>query len=173
MDEEEKRSIATLWAPWRSAYIHEPPSPDSSCIFCQFPKEGAPAFRKRHILYCDTEVFVLLNKYPYNPGHLMIVPRLHTSDVSVLSPNTYQHWMGWIPKTVNILKHTLGAEGVNIGMNLGKVAGAGIADHIHMHAVPRWRGDTNFMPVLAGAKVLSEGLESVYEKLFPAFDSAR
>lgn len=169
MNEGENRGIAHLWAPWRSVYIHEAASPPSSCIFCQFPQEGPLAYTKRHILYCDDKVFVLLNRYPYNPGHIMIVPRWHTDDVSVLSAEIYTHWMEWVRKTVSILKNTLHAEGVNVGMNIGKIAGAGIADHVHMHAVPRWSGDTNFMPVLAGTKVLSDSLDAVYETMASAF----
>jgi ATP adenylyltransferase len=114
-----------------------------------------------------------MNRYPYNNGHLMIVPYRHCADLDQLSPEDSLEIMQESQRTTRILRGRFGAEGCNLGINLGKAAGAGVADHVHLHVVPRWVGDTNFMPVLADTKVMPDYLESTYEKLVPFFRGER
>ncbi len=111
-----------------------------------------------------------MNRYPYNNGHLMVVPYQHTSEISSLSSEEKIELFNLLEISLNVLKKVMKPQGFNIGMNLGRLAGAGIADHLHFHIVPRWGGDTNFMPVVAHTKVISEGLEQTWEKLKREFD---
>ena len=113
--------------------------------------------------------YVVMNLYPYNNGHLMIVPHRHCAELSDLSPEESLEIMQAVQRVTRILRTALGAEGFNLGCNLGKAAGAGVADHVHLHVVPRWVGDTNFMPVLTETKVMPEYLESTYDRLVPLF----
>ena len=126
--------------------------------------------RIKKILYCiGVETFILMNLYPYTNGHLMIAPYLHTSDVNELTEIANKEIMQFAKDCFNILKSKLGAEGFNFGANLGKVAGAGIDQHIHYHIVPRWSGDTNFMPVISDTKIMIEKLNKTWERLKPEF----
>jgi ATP adenylyltransferase len=109
--------------------------------------------------------FVIMNLYPYNSAHLMVVPYPHTSDFVGLNAETVGEMMALVQKMVRVIKEEYGPEGFNIGMNLGRIAGAGVADHVHMHIVPRWAGDTNFMPVVGSTKVMPELLETTYDRL--------
>ncbi len=154
-----------LWAPWRIEYITNPK--EEGCFLCNYPKEQNDV--DRLILYRGKYSFVIMNFYPYNNGHLMIAPYQHTSEISDLDTDTRIEIFGLLDKSVAILRETINAEGFNIGLNLGAVAGAGIKDHLHWHIVPRWQGDTNFMPVLGHTKVLSEGLKETYMKLRKKF----
>jgi ATP adenylyltransferase len=157
-----------LWAPWRGIFIHEPPAP--GCIFCDFPAEtGAEADRRNLILARSAHSFVILNKFPYNNGHLMVIPRRHTADYASLSAEELLDLQQLLQRALGILGAAYGPQGYNLGMNLGRVAGAGIADHLHWHVVPRWGGDSNFMPVISDTKVLIEHLGQSYEKLQPLF----
>ena len=157
-----------LWAPWRGVFINEPPKP--GCIFCDFPAEsGAEADRRNLILARSAHSFVILNKFPYNNGHLMVIPRRHTADYASLPADELQDLQQLLQRALGILGKAYSPQGCNLGMNLGRVAGAGIADHLHWHVVPRWGGDTNFMPVISDAKVLIEHLGQSYEKLQPLF----
>ena len=143
------------------------------CIFCaRKSRKSEKGDRKDLILYRGKHCFVLLNRYPYNNGHLMIVPYGHKSEISNLKPETQCELIRLTGESVRILKRALKCQGANCGMNLGHVAGAGIADHIHMHVVPRWQGDSNFMPIVGGAKSMPEYLKDTYEKLRPYFDKA-
>ena len=159
------RAVRVLWAPWRMAYIGG--AKQRSCIFCAGAR-GADA-RRKLVLARTRDAVVMLNRYPYANGHLMVAPRLHTSDLVGLSPAAYQSLMNVVRRASGILEETFQPEGVNIGINLGRAAGAGIADHLHWHVVPRWNGDTNFMPMIAEVRVIPEHLEAVYDRLRPRF----
>ncbi len=155
----------TLWAPWRMAYIGGARA--DGCLFCEKPREGAD--RTNLILHRGPLTYVVMNLYPYSNGHLMIVPYRHCADLGQLSPEESLEIMQAAQLCIQVLQGAFRAEGFNVGFNLGKAAGAGIADHVHLHVVPRWAGDTNFMPVLADIKVMPEYLETGYEKLYPLF----
>jgi ATP adenylyltransferase len=143
------------------------------CIFCSFPAAGAAHFDEHQILYCSERGFVIMNRYPYGSGHVMVVPRQHGADLMALSAEDYQATCELLRRSVAIVTRELKAHGCNVGMNLGRVAGAGIDQHLHFHIVPRWNGDTNFMPVVGDVKVLSEHLDATYRKLKPAFADLR
>ena len=144
-----------LWAPWRMEYISDSHKKDV-CIFCTLPKDSDD--RKNLIVFRNAHVFVILNRYPYNNGHLMVVPYKHTSELSALSDQEKLELFNMIQNSQQILKKVMSAQGFNIGANIGTVAGAGIDAHIHFHVVPRWIGDTNCMPVISCTKVISESL---------------
>jgi ATP adenylyltransferase len=150
-----------LWAPWRMQYVQV--DQPEGCIFCTKPSAGDD--RRSLILYRGAAAFVMMNMFPYNNGHLMIAPFRHTADMASLTPEEQAEMMRLTAFTTRLLAHAYRPDGYNIGMNLGRVAGAGVADHLHMHVVPRWNGDTNFMPVLAETKVLPEALFGSFEKL--------
>ena len=150
-----------LWAPWRMAYIGGPRT--EGCILCKKPREKND--RANLIIMRGDTCFVMLNAYPYNNGHLMVAPYRHVGDIRRLSMRESSELMRLSILSVDLLSRALNPSGFNIGMNLGRVAGAGIADHIHMHVVPRWTGDTNYMPVIAETKVLPEYLDSTYSRL--------
>ena len=154
-----------IWAPWRMDYIESSKNP--GCVFCE--KSQSKKDKKNLVLYRGMETFILMNLYPYTNGHLMIAPYLHTSDVNELAEIANKEIMQFAKDCFNILKSKLGAEGFNFGANLGKVAGAGIDQHIHYHIVPRWSGDTNFMPVISDTKVMIEKLNKTWERLKPEF----
>ena len=151
----------TLWAPWRMAYIEG--ARGEGCLFCDKPCEADD--RKNLILHRGPLTYVVMNLFPYANGHLMIVPYRHCADLGQLSPEESLEIMQSAQRCTQVLQRAFRAEGFNIGFNLGKVAGAGIADHVHLHVVPRWMGDTNFMAVLADTKVMPEYLEASYQKL--------
>jgi ATP adenylyltransferase len=155
-----------LWAPWRIEYIESTDRPDG-CIFCIKPAETDD--RANLIVHRGVRAFVILNRFPYNNGHLMVVPYRHTADLSALDPEERAELFDLLVASQRALVSGLRPHGFNIGMNLGRTGGAGIEDHLHFHIVPRWNGDTNFMPVLGHTKVVSEGLERTWEKLVPAF----
>ena len=157
-----------LWAPWRMELVSKGETP-SGCIFCELPLERDD--RKNLILGRTGRTFAMLNKYPYNNGHLMVIPRQHASDVHALSEVDYQELSEMLRVALRLVGRAYAAHGANLGMNLGRVAGAGIADHLHWHVVPRWGGDTNFMPVLTDTKVMVEHLNASWERLRPLFDA--
>ncbi|MFO7769643.1 MAG: HIT domain-containing protein [bacterium] len=159
-----------LWAPWRIAYFTDP-QPEE-CIFCTLPSRGPEADEETLILGRFDHCFVIMNRYPYNNGHLMVVPFQHTSGILDLSREERAELLEVAGICTRALEEGLDAQGYNIGFNLGRAAGAGIAAHIHLHVVPRWKGDTNFMPVLGDVKVLSESLEDTWKRLRPAFEAA-
>lgn len=138
------------------------------CIFCDKPKENRD--EENYILYRGKRNFIILNNYPYNPGHLMVVPYRHVSSLEELSKEERYEHSDMITKAVEILKKALNPDGFNVGMNLGEGAGAGIKEHLHTHVVPRWEEDTNYMPVIADTKVIPEALDSTYKKLKEYFD---
>ncbi len=158
-----------LWAPWRDAYVSAPSKMSGGCIFCDKPREDRDA--ENYIVYRAELVFVILNAYPYNNGHLMVVPYAHSGDLEGVDPATLAEMMRVVQRGVRVLRATMRPDAFNVGMNIGRPAGAGIADHIHMHVVPRWAGDTNFMPVLADTHVLSQSLQSSYALLRRGFEN--
>lgn len=156
--------MEALWAPWRAELIRKDTPP--GCIFCLFPAETGPDADRRNLIVARTDrSFAILNRYPYNNGHLMVVPRRHTADYASLSVDESLDLHGLLQRSTEVLKRAYAPQGVNLGMNLGRSAGAGIAEHLHWHVVPRWEGDTNFMPVLAQTKVMIEHLQSSFDTL--------
>jgi ATP adenylyltransferase len=155
--------MENLWAPWRMAFITpEKPQPQG-CIFCTLPAEHRDA--ENHILYRGELCYMMLNRYPYNNGHLMIVPFQHVETIEKLDAATLAELMAQAQLALKALRRLMTPDGFNMGINEGKVAGAGFAEHMHYHIVPRWNGDTNFMPVIADIKVIPEHLDIVYAKL--------
>jgi ATP adenylyltransferase len=158
-----------LWAPWRMEFISAKKKPEG-CIFCVFPAQEGEAFDRENLIVARSpHSFVILNRYPYNNGHLMVVPRRHTPMLDALTPAEWMDLNDLLRGAVDVVREGYSPEGYNIGMNLGHVAGAGIADHLHYHVVPRWGGDTNFMPVLTETKVMVEHLSHSYEKVRALF----
>lgn len=157
-----------LWAPWRLTYIRrECVIDEDACVFCVREVRGEDACRL--ILHRGEHAFILMNKYPYANGHLMIAPYRHTADIDVLSEAEALEMHRLLILAKGVLEETVCPHGFNIGMNLGQIAGAGITDHLHMHIVPRWSGDTNFMPVFADVRIIPQHLEATYELLAAAF----
>jgi ATP adenylyltransferase len=155
-----------LWAPWRMAYIHQG-SQEEGCVFCLKIREGDP---REALVLADTEhSVVMLNKYPYANGHLLLAPKRHEKSLSNLSIDEYHDLNEALRRSIDIVRHSYNPGGINLGMNLGKCAGAGIADHLHWHVVPRWEGDINFMPVLSETRVLPQHLLESYDQLKPHF----
>lgn len=153
-----------LWAPWRLEYIESADKADG-CIFCTFPTQDPEHDADNLLLYRGERAFIVLNRFPYSNGHLMVVPYQHTATFDTLSEDEMLEAMKLLRRGVNLLKAAFKPDAFNLGMNLGRVAGAGIADHLHWHIVPRWNGDTNFMPVLADVRVIPESLQRTYERL--------
>jgi ATP adenylyltransferase len=144
--------------------------PAGGCIFCDLPAEtGEEADRRNLVVHRSAHAFTILNRYPYNSGHLMVVPRTHVRDLEALPAEPLRDLTEELARAVEVVKRVYGPEGLNLGMNLGKVAGAGIADHLHWHVVPRWNGDTNFMPVIADARVVPEALDEAWARLRAGF----
>ncbi|MEP6756730.1 MAG: HIT domain-containing protein [Chthonomonadales bacterium] len=163
-----------LWAPWRMTYIKKAGSENPQehpCIFCTFPQEENDV--ENLILHRGKHAFIILNAYPYSNGHLMITPFRHTASMDDLDDEEMLEMMQLTRVGINLLKESMRPDGFNVGMNLGRVAGAGIADHLHMHVVPRWNGDTNFMTVLADARIIPESLNAVYANLKLILDAGK
>jgi len=163
-----------LWAPWRMDYIqgHAGRPPGDECVFCwasRQPQDGPHNL----IVFRGRANYVILNRFPYTGGHLMIVPYVHVDDLTRLDPAARAEMMELASEAVNILRAEYHPQGFNLGMNLGRVAGAGIADHVHLHVVPRWAGDTNFMTTVGQVRVLPEALEQTYTRLRAAWQRAR
>jgi len=156
-----------IFAPWRMAYIAVSKNQDG-CIFCDFPKEQND--EERFILFRGESCFVIFNIFPYNPGHLMVAPYRHTSEYEGLCDVELLEMHRLAGKCVSVLKKAMNPQGFNLGVNLGKVAGAGFDDHLHLHIVPRWNGDTNFMPVFSDVRVVAECLADTYKKMKEAWD---
>lgn len=155
-----------LWAPWRIDYIRS--EKDGDCFLCRMFKEQND--RETLLLYRGKTCAVVMNRYPYNSGHLMIAPCRHIAGPDALSPEEILELTALTNLAVNVLKTAMNPQGFNIGINLGESAGAGLKDHLHQHIVPRWTGDTNFMPVLGGPRVMPEALATTYDLLVPLFN---
>ncbi len=161
-----------LWTPWRMAYIRRAAGggDPGGCIFCDLLAEQDD--ERNFILARGRHTFVILNAFPYNPGHLMVAPYRHIADFEDLTDGELTEAMAFTKLAVRALREDSDAHGFNLGMNLGQIAGAGIADHLHLHLVPRWGGDTNFMPVVGQTKVLPELLSETWQRLRPRFLAA-
>lgn len=163
------KSIAmeTLWAPWRMAYIKDIDKKDPGCVFCIKPAVAED--RENLILYRGRKCFVVMNLYPYNNGHLLIIPSGHIADICDIDNETSGELWNLVCASKKALTNTFHPDGFNIGINQGRSAGAGIDTHMHVHIVPRWNGDTNFMPVTGEVKVISQALHETYDALLPFF----
>ncbi len=155
-----------LFAPWRLEYItgKKPPG----CIFCKLPSEGGKE-RDNLILHVGELAFVIMNRFPYNSGHLLVAPRRHTADLTDLSEDENREIAALLQRCVEVLQKASHPEGFNLGLNLGQAAGAGIRDHLHWHIVPRWHGDTNFTAVLADLRSIPQHLLETWDALHPLF----
>ena len=151
------------------AYIEAPKDPVDGCIFCDLPALGDDA--KVHIVARAERAFAILNSFPYNPGHLMVAPFRHTDELGSLDEAERRDVDDLLARSTDALDAEMSPHGFNLGMNLGRVAGAGILGHLHWHVVPRWNGDTNFMPVVGQTRVLPELLDETYRRLAPRFSS--
>lgn len=157
----------TLWAPWRMTYILDEDKP-KGCIFC-LAQDGVGA--DDLVLAVGETCLVMMNKYPYNNGHLLVAPRRHLPDMEGLSRRELADLMSAVHLATKVLKEVMNPEGFNVGLNLGRVAGAGVAEHLHFHVVPRWNGDTNFMTVFGEVRVIPEHIRATHRKLRPFFKS--
>ena len=151
-----------LYAPWRDEYVSN--KKIKGCVFCHISSHEKDD-ENLQVLYRDKHCFIVMNKYPYTPGHFMIIPHFHTDKLEDLDAQTWIHMSRLAQKGVRLLKEGFGAHGVNIGMNLGAPAGAGIAEHIHMHLVPRFNRDTNFITSIGQNRVYSTDFEKIYQKI--------
>jgi len=160
--------MGRLWAPWRMQYI-DGIADSEGCFFCEAAAceqgnvENLVVWKNEHAL-------CIMNRFPYNNGHLLVAPVDHEGELEDLAPEVNEALLAGIVKTKRVLRKVMNPDGFNIGLNIGRAAGAGIEDHLHFHIVPRWTGDTNFMPVLAGTKVIPQSLADLYEKLQSALD---
>jgi ATP adenylyltransferase len=157
-----------LWTPWRYAYVTGAQK-TSGCIFCDLPKLGDDA--KARIVHRSQHCYIVLNTYPYTPGHVMIVPFAHLDELQKLPAEAAHEMMDWSQRMEGVLRQLYAPDGVNLGMNIGKAAGAGVAGHIHMHALPRWVADANFVSVVGETRVLPETLETTYGRIKAALQS--
>ena len=154
-----------LWAPWRIEYIKA--EKEEGCIFCN--KSNSSNDRESLILYRGNLCFVIINLYPYNNGHLMVVPYKHESDTLKIDMKTKLEVLTLADKSIEILTEQMNPNGFNFGANIGEAGGAGIVDHLHYHLVPRWNGDTNFMPIIGETKIVVQSLKEIYDNLRPEF----
>lgn len=157
-----------LFAPWRIEWVErDTPDEGDGCVFCQFAADDAD--RTNRVVARNGAAFVLLNNYPYNPGHVMVIPVGHTGDIRALEPEPMLALGSLTQATVDALEAAIEPDGYNVGMNLGRHAGGSIRDHLHVHVVPRWGGDTNYMPVIADTTVIVQAVEETYDRLHGAF----
>ena len=152
-----------LWAPWRETYISKIAARQKTCVFCSILADNKD---REHLIFIRQSLaYAVLNLYPYSNGHCLIVPNRHVADISKLSQEEYVQLMELLRQTKGLLQEAFEPQGFNVGMNLGRIAGAGIPGHVHVHIVPRWKGDHNFMPVTAATKVISQSLKVIYKKI--------
>jgi len=159
--------MQVLWAPWRMEYILNTEK-ETGCLFCNRIEQNQD--KKNLIVFRAKSALVMMNRFPYNNGHLLIMPKRHIAELHQLKPSEILEINHLLSLSLRALKQAISPDGFNLGLNLGKLAGAGVLDHIHWHLVPRWSGDTNFMPVIAETKVMPEHLHAVYAKLKKAFN---
>lgn len=157
-----------IWAPWRMEYIND--TKPQGCFFCLAGKNETD--RENLVLHRTSQSIVMLNRYPYTSGHLMVAPIRHTAELDSLSDGEMLDLFRAVRLCRNVLQKVASPQGYNIGMNMGRAAGAGVEDHLHIHIVPRWNGDTNFMTVVADLRVIPEGLLNTYDRLHPLFMAA-
>lgn len=158
-------AVDNLWAPWRLEYVRD--DKPEGCVFCA--KQDADD-RAAHVVARGEHAFVVLNLYPYNNGHLMVVPNRHVAELEQLTPAESAEAQQMLTRGIRAARAALGPGGFNVGLNLGEAAGAGIAAHLHWHLVPRWQGDTNFMPVLADVRVMPQHLDTTWKLLRDAWE---
>jgi ATP adenylyltransferase len=159
-----------LFTPWRYAYISEAAKSDGKtgqCVFCELPKLSDEVAK---IIFRGEHCFIILNSFPYTSGHVMVVPFAHLDELQKLPEGTASEMMSLSQKIEGVLREVYSPDGINLGMNVGRAAGAGVAGHVHMHILPRWVGDTNFMTTVGESRVLPEALEETYKRLRRAFD---
>lgn len=156
-----------IWAPWRGEYIEDSIKGHKSCVFCEIQK--TPPSKENLLVFKNDYAMVVMNKFPYNNGHILVMPLKHVVSFDELSENEFIELNNLLKKAIRVIKKVYSPEGLNIGLNMGRVSGAGIDKHIHYHVVPRWNGDTNFMPVTGQTKIISEHIISSYEKIKKAF----
>ena len=159
--------MRNLYAPWRMEYIGAPEEP--GCLFCRVWQAPAGDDRRNLVLWRDGDALAMMNKFPYNNGHLMVAPRAHVASLTDLGDDRTAAVMTLVRRSLRMLDGVMQPQGFNVGVNIGRVAGAGFPDHVHVHIVPRWDGDTNFLPVVAEVKVVNEHLDRTWEKLSQAF----
>jgi ATP adenylyltransferase len=157
-----------IWAPWRLRYVKDAGSEDEECIFCAKPRSGDD--RQALIVHRGERCFVMLNLFPYTNGHLMVAPYDHVGRLQEIEAEASTEMIALAQRGLTILERVYGPEGFNLGINQGRAAGAGVEGHIHLHAVPRWAGDTNYMPVIADTRVMPQSLEESYDALKEGFD---
>jgi ATP adenylyltransferase len=160
-----------LWTPWRYAYISAAAKTDGKtgqCIFCELPKL---ADEEAKVVYRGKECFIILNSFPYTSGHLMVVPFAHMDELQKLPEAVANEMIALSQKIEGVLRQIYSPDGINLGMNIGRAAGAGVAGHVHMHVLPRWVGDTNFMTVVGESRVLPEALEETWRKIRGALEN--
>lgn len=167
-------AMETIWAPWRLAYIKQdaaPPQPapqpstpcsDETCFLCRYWDSPTTDDAENLVICRSEQAFVVLNRFPYNNGHLLIAPRFHQGDLTEIAPDVQAECQQLLVEMVKLLRQTVNPDGFNVGLNLGRVAGAGLPGHLHWHIVPRWNGDTNFMPVIGDTKVIPQSLEALH-----------
>ncbi len=161
-----KDSMERIWAPWRIGYILSDKK-ENGCVFCNAFKTKKD--KEKLVIHRSQHSFVIMNLYPYNAGHIMVVPNRHIDSPTLLDAQEQLDMFNTVNQTLDILKTVMHPDGFNLGMNLNRTAGAGIEDHIHIHIVPRWNGDTNFMSTISNTKVISEAIEETYDKIKKAF----
>ena len=157
--------MSTLWAPWRNEYISRPKDP--SCVFCVAPQNNDPLILKK-----GASSFAIMNRFPYTTGHCLVAPYRHEGDIIEISEEELRDITSLIKEIVAAIRKAMNPDGFNVGSNIGSVAGAGIADHFHVHIVPRWAGDTNFMPVITDTHVISEHIMKTRDKIAEILDKA-
>jgi len=162
------QTMQHLWAPWRMEFIKGPKP--SGCFFCEAAAADPSDDAELLVLARGELALAILNRYPYNNGHLMIAPNAHLANLEDLPAAAANDVMALTQRSLRVLRQVLSPQGFNLGINAGKTAGAGVADHVHQHVVPRWDGDTNFMPIVADTKVLNESLTVSYQQLRAGFD---
>ncbi len=150
-----------IYAPWRYEYVTE--EKIKGCVFCHIAKNLTD--EKMQVVFSDDLCYVVMNKYPYSPGHMMVIPYTHTDKIETLDEEVWLRMSKRVQQGVKLLKEVMNAQGVNIGMNLSDAAGAGIAEHVHYHLLPRWKGDTNFISVIGNTRVYPVDFEEIYTKL--------
>ncbi|WGI18138.1 HIT domain-containing protein [Methanonatronarchaeum sp. AMET-Sl] len=154
-----------IYAPWRIKYVRKAKEGDVDCVFCSLPTRDEHRDRENLILYRGEKCFLVLNKYPYNPGHALVAPYRHTSDYTSRTEEEVLESQRILSGYIKAAEKVFEPDGFNVGTNLGRVAGAGIETHIHQHIVPRWEGDSNFMPVIGETRVISQDLKSSYDEI--------
>ena len=159
-----------LWTPWRMPYLQDDHALPDKCLFCTKPQEPNS---EAHIVCRGERCYVILNRFPYNNGHLMVVPYAHVATLEDLDPAAAAELMSLTQLSLTVLREAYDPEGFNVGTNIGAAAGAGVEDHLHMHVVPRWSGDTNFMTTLGHTRVIPEWMDEMYERLRPIFERLR